>query len=312
MDFRRAILAAALAVGLIAACPAGASTRSTGKGVVFTAWNVRNYLLRPIKDADGRILTPPKTAESVDAVVATLIRIAPDIVGLCEIGSEADLADLQKRLRNGGLDLPHRTWVGGADRERHLALLSKYPLESVQNDTTSGFKLDGLPNRVRRGLLDCTIAVHPDCKLRIVGAHLKSRRTAAEFDQADFRREESLVLREHLAGILQADPASKLLVFGDFNDAKNSPVVAGLLGRRGDGDSLELLPLADKMGDHWTYHWAESDEYSRVDHIMVSHALRPLVVRSASRIHREPAWLKASDHRPLVVTIGMPRTKVAP
>ena len=312
MDFRRAILAAALAVVLTAACPAGTAAHVTANRIVFASWNVRNYLLRPVMDTDGRVLTPSKTAESVDAVVSTLLRIAPDMVGLCEIGSERDLADLQRRLRSGGLDLPHRTWVGGADRERHLALLSKYPLESVQNDTTSGFKLDGLPNRVRRGLLDCTIAVRPDSKLRIVGTHLKSRRTAAEFDQADFRREESLVLREHLAGILQADPASKVLVFGDFNDSKNSPVVAGLLGRRGDGDSLELLPLADKMGDHWTYHWAESDEYSRVDYIMVSNALRPLVVRSASRIHREPAWLKASDHRPLVVTIGIPRTKVAP
>ena len=292
----RAILAAALACLFF-------PHSGCAENIVFAAWNVRNYMLRPVKNDEGRTLTPAKKPESIEAVVATLRKIQPDILGLSEMGSRRDLRDLQKRLRAAGVDLPHATWVDGADKDRHLALLSRFPLAKVDHQTRSVFVLGGQKRPVQRGFLDCVIEVSPGVSLRILGAHLKSRRVVPEFDQAEFRRSESLLLRKHVESILAADPRTPLLLFGDFNDTKNSAVVKGILGRPRSNTALTLLPLSDRQGDQWTYRWEESDEYSRVDFIMVSEALRPMIQRRGTRIHREPRWFEASDHRPLVVTL---------
>lgn len=301
MPLPRAILAAALACFLVP----HPATAETPERVVFAAWNVRNYLLKPVKTQAGRIATPAKPAESIAAVVRTLQEISPDILGLCEIGTRNDLDDLQSRLKKAGVDLPHKTWVDGPDKDRHLALLSRFPLRA-QHDTRSEFRLGGFPHRVQRGILDSVIKVSPGFDLRVLGVHLKSPRIVPEYDQAEFRRAESLVLRRRVESILEAAPGTHLLVFGDFNDHKNSPVVKGVLGRAGTATALTALPLADRQGDQWTYHWEESDQYTRVDYIMVGESLRPLVRRRGTRIHRDKNWFAASDHRPLVISIALP------
>jgi endonuclease/exonuclease/phosphatase family metal-dependent hydrolase len=307
----RHAIAAFIAATVTAANGLAATAPPKVPDVTFVAWNVRNYMMSPVKNRDGRITTPAKPVESAKAVAATLARLKPDIVGLSEIGSRKDLANLQRRLKQLGIDLPHRTWVDGADRERHLALLSRFPLRAA-HDTKSGFVLGGLPYRVQRGFLDCTIAICPGFELRVLGAHLKSRRIVPEFDQAEFRRNESLILRAKIDGILRGKPDSLLLLFGDLNDNKNSPAVAGVAGRRGGATSLEILELADKVGDQWTYHWSESDEYSRVDYVMASKALLPLLRKKKSMVYRAAQWEEASDHRPLVVKIGLPAAKTTP
>jgi endonuclease/exonuclease/phosphatase family metal-dependent hydrolase len=303
---RRAI-AAFSAAALLATGAQAAPAPAKVSDVTFVAWNVRNYMMSPVKNRDGRVMTPAKPPESAQAVATTLAGLKPDIVGLSEIGTRQDLENLQRRLKKLGVDLPHRTWVNGADRERHLALLSRFPLRAA-HDTRSGFVLGGLPYRVQRGFLDATLTICPGFDLRILGAHFKSRRIVPEFDQAEFRRNESLLLRSKIDGILRDDPATLLLLFGDLNDNKNSPAVAGAAGRRGGATSLEILELADKVGDQWTYHWSESDEYSRVDYAMASKALVPLVRKKKSMVYRAARWNEASDHRPLVVIIGVPAT----
>ncbi len=298
----RAILAAALACLLVPHHGAA----DTPDRVVFAAWNVRNYMLRPVLNKEGRTTTPAKSPESIAAVVETLRKIRPDIIGLNEMGTRKDLADLQRRLRKAGLILPHTTWVDGPDRERHIALLSRFPLE-VQHDTRTAFQLEGISHRVRRGILDVTVQMRADFSLRILGVHLKSSRVVPQYDQTAFRRAESLILRDRVEKILESSPEKPLLVFGDFNDTKNSPVVKGVAGRAGGRQSLTVLPLADRLGDQWTYRWAESDDYSRIDFVMVSQTLHRLVRRGGTRIHRDKNWFEASDHRPLVVNIALPK-----
>jgi len=298
---RRALLAAALAIAAVS------SASADSERIVFAAWNVRNYLQQPALSPEGRVVIPAKSPASVEAVISTLAAIRPDILGLCEVGTRRDLADLQRQLKKSGVDLPHTTWVGGDDAHRHLALLSRFPLGPTRHDTKSRFLLGGVPVKPRRGFLDTTVRIHHGFSLRVLGAHLKSRRIVPAYDQAEFRRLESLLLRDRLTSILQKDPQTNLLLFGDFNDTKNSPVVRGLQGRRGSPEALNSLTLRDRVGDHWTYQWAETDEYSRIDYVMVSNTLRPFVNRDASRIQRRSDWRTASDHRPLVVVLDIPK-----
>lgn len=307
MAVRRAILWAALAALLHAPATSAPAPSTEPEKIVFAAWNVRNYRLAPTPQPEPS--NPPKTETSADAVATILAGIAPDIVGLCEIGTREDLTDLQRRLAARGLALPHAEWVGGADADRHLALLSRLPITAAQHDTRATVAAGGPEERVQRGFLDCTVAVRPGFALRLLGAHFKSRRPVAGFNQAEFRRQESLLFRRRIETVLEENPDAPLLIFGDLNDAKNSPAVEGLLGRAGTPGAVALLALTDADGESWTYRWAEADEYSRVDYVMVSAALRPLVDRRASGIPRARGWTKASDHRPLVVTLRLPPTK---
>ncbi len=300
MNLRRAILAAALAFALPAMAADG-----NGK-VVFASWNLRNYRLQPLAAEGGQTTIPAKPAASIEAVVRTLVSISPDILGLCEVGSPRDLKHLQRSLQSAGLLLPHSTLVEGEDQHRRIALLSRFPLRQISHETHGTFRTGDVPHRVQRGFMDCVADVRPHFQLRILGAHLKSRRIVPDFDQAEVRRAESHLLRKRVEGILGEHPGSPLLVFGDFNDTKNSPVIRGLLGRRGTSDAMNLVPLSDKLGDQWTYHWAEADEYSRIDFVMVSNGLRPHIDTRASRVHRSADWRIASDHRPLVVTLNIP------
>lgn len=306
MAGRRAILAVALAALLAHPCFSADEQRTHGKPVVFAAWNVRNYSLDPQPDTGGRAA---KTADAAEAVARILARISPDIVGLCEIGSRRDLEDLARRLGEKGLTLGYSTWVDGPDEQRHLALLSRFPIIATDHDTRSSFATGGRTQRVQRGFLDCTIGIRPGFELRVLGAHLKSRRIVPDFDQAEVRRHESLLLRRRIEEILGDAPSTPLLVFGDMNDTKDSPVVTGLLGRAGSPGALTPVPLADKNGDTWTYRWEQTDEYTRVDYVMVNNALRPLIDRRKSAIFSDRAWMTASDHRPLVVTFKIPSSQ---
>lgn len=286
-----------------------ATLRGEDDHVVFVAWNLRNYSLKPSTVPSTEPPPPPKSRASIEAIVKTLAALQPDILGLCEIGSRADLHDLCHRLKKAGVDLPHSTLVEGEDPHRHLALLSKFPLGPDAHLNRPTFPLGGLPRSVRRGFLDTTVQVRPDFSIRVLGAHLKSRRIVPDYDQAEFRRFEAQLLRHHLDQVLAADPAQPLVLFGDFNDTKNSPVIRTIQGRKGAPISLTALPLADSHGDQWTYHWTETDDYSRIDYLMVNRALRPLVDRRTSGIHRSASWRTASDHRPLVMVLQLPPSR---
>ncbi len=267
-----------------------------------TSWNLKNYLYtnRPAQEGSS---TRPKPAREQQAVVSILLRIRPDILGVCEMGTEQDLAQLQEALKAGGLDLPHREHVQGNDPDRHLALLSRYPITTRQPVTGLRYLLDNNEFPVQRGFLDVTVAVAPAYTLRLVGTHLKSRRDVPEADQALMRRNEAHLLRQHLDGVLAAAPETNLLVYGDFNDTRDQPGVKAVKGLRGSGAALTEIAAKDDSGERWTYYYPEADEYSRIDFLLASPALLPEVREAQSFLYSGKDWLQASDHRPVTAVI---------
>jgi endonuclease/exonuclease/phosphatase family metal-dependent hydrolase len=265
--------------------------------------NVHNYRLTPYDDALTGRTTPAKTPEEMDALVALIVRLRPDVLGLSEMGDAASLAQLQERLKQAGCKLPYSELLEASDPARHLAILSKLPILSRQHVQVPTFQMAGEGYVMARGIFDVTLDAGNGFQLRLLGAHLKSRREMAEADQVEFRRNEARILRNHISSLLKAQPGLPLLLFGDFNDTRNSPALRELMQPRSPQEDLVTLELADTFGERWTYHYEPADEYSRIDYLFASPALLPKVDPSLSGLYSGKNWHQASDHRPLFVTL---------
>ena len=270
--------------------------------IVFTGYNVENYLIAEKTEGGVHSSTAPKPEEEKQALIKVIQEINPDILGVCEMGSPAAFDDFKKRLAGAGLGYTDFEYVQAADQDRHLALLSRFPITSRQSVTDASYELNGQQQKVRRGFLDVTIKIKAGLEIRFVGAHLKSKR-AAEEGEALLRRNEAHLLRQHVEEILAKDPSVKLMVYGDFNDTKNEPPIHEIAGRRNAADGLSDLWLKDNVGDRWTHYWKTADEYSRIDYIFTNRALFPEIVLPKCRVYRSDFWNDASDHRPVVATI---------
>ena len=241
----------------------------------------------------------PKPDSEKQAVVRLLTRHTPDILGLCEIGTAVDLADLQEMLKAAGLDLPHSHFTGGSDPTRHLGLLSRFPITATAKATRMQYQLAGRTFAINRGILDATIEARGK-SYRLVGVHLKSKRETEQGDQEAMRFNESRLLRQHVDAILKSDSDARVIVYGDLNDTRASRSIKTITGNYNDSGYLTAIPAKDSNQHAWTHHWALHDIYSRIDFIMVTRALRQEVDFQAAEIIDDEGWDKASDHRPVM------------
>ncbi|MGJ8671546.1 endonuclease/exonuclease/phosphatase family protein [Rubritalea sp.] len=265
----------------------------TNTRTVFMVYNIKNYLSQP----RGESMRSKPESEVLD-LVENIIKVHPDILGICEIGTQADLNDLQLRLKTNGLDLPYSHLVGGADAYRRQALLSKLPL-TPHNSANIAYQHEGKRHIILRGILDVSIEL-PCGESRFIGAHLKSKRENKYFDQAIIRRKEAQLIREHSNLVLTENP--NVIVYGDFNDTKQSPSVRAVAGDHGSSNYLFPLNLADSEGQRWTHYWSHQDIYSRFDYAFASSSMKQHITLEESYIPKISIDSQASDHRPLVIT----------
>ncbi len=289
-----------LALALLLALLRGVAAEP--KAVVIATYNLENYVGAETVEGGASRRGKPKAEKAIDAVIRIVKEISPDILGVCEMGSPERFEDFKKRLADAGLGYTDSEYVAAADPDRHLALVSRFPIVARQSLTDVPFELNGQPEKVRRGFLDVTIQVAPDYALRMVGVHLKSKLAAAE-GEAVVRRYEAQQLRRHVEKILTAEPQVNLVCYGDFNDTKEQPMYAAVTGVRGTPTYLDDLPAKDDLGDRWTHYWKTADLYSRIDYLFVSPALVREVVPGSARVFRSDFWNEASDHRAVFATI---------
>lgn len=268
----------------------------SGTGLRFVTYNVENWLTMDRQFGKKALEGTPKPEIQKQAVISIIARHAPDVVGMCEVGTPADLAEIQERLKAAGLDLPHSHYTGGADPTRHLGLLSRFPITSTAKPAETDYQLGGQTFAINRGILDATLQTGGK-SYRFIGVHLKSKRDSEQGDQEAIRLNEAHLIRRHVDSILKADPSARLIVYGDFNDTPASPPIKTVSGKYNDPDYLTALPAKDSHNEAWTQHWALHDIYSRFDFIMVSRGIRKDADFRASQILDDPEWNKASDHR---------------
>lgn len=261
----------------------------------FITYNVENWLTME-RQIGSRKLTSSKPASEKHAVVEILTRHAPDVVGLCEVGTASDLAEIQVSLKTAGLDLPYSHYTGGSDLVRHLGLLSRYPITATAKPAETEYRLAGRTYAINRGILDATVSANGQ-SYRFLGVHLKSKRDSEQGDQEAIRMNEARLLRSHLDAIFKTTQDARLIVYGDFNDSRSSPAVKMITGKYNEPDSLTIIPAKDAQNNAWTHCWALHDIYSRFDFVMVTQSLKQAVNFHAAKVIDDSDWSQASDHR---------------
>lgn len=275
--------------------------------VTFCAYNLKNWLL--MQSYDRKSDEPrPKPREEKNKIIEFLSEIQPDILGVCEIGTRDDLLEVQTRLKDIGIDLPHLEFSKGADPTRSLGLLSRFPI--IGRDSQGGlpYKIKDKEFQFQRGILDVNVELKPSFPVRFLGVHLKSKREIEEADQAEMRRQEAELLRKHLDGIFSQKEKTNIVLYGDFNEHRNEPTIKVIAGSSSQQSYMLDIPVKDSDNLLWTHFWAAADVYSRLDYLFVSRALRPHIQTEKCHIFRHPDFYTASDHRPLVLVIEVPDT----
>jgi endonuclease/exonuclease/phosphatase family metal-dependent hydrolase len=265
----------------------------------FIAYNVENWLTMDRYEDGQSAKNAPKPDDQKKAVISILSRNHPDVLGLCEIGTAGDLAEIQELLKADGCDLPHVHYTSGSDPVRRLGLLSRFPITSTARPENTSFRMNGAEHSINRGILDATITANAK-PYRFIGVHFKSKRDVKEYDQEQFRINEARLLRQHVDSILARDANARLIVYGDFNDTRPTSSFRTVTGGYNSPGYLTAIPAKDRSGHAWTHHWRPHDIYSRIDFVTVSRALRSEVDFRSSRIIDDADWDKASDHRPIL------------
>lgn len=275
------------------------------ESITFCAYNLQNYLRMERFVNGAREPGQPKPEKQIAAVVKFLAQIKPDALGVCEIGDEADLRDLQQRLKKAGLDLPNFEYCHGGDPNRRLALLTRLPIIARNSQTDLKYQIGDQVFPVQRGFLDATLELRPGLELRCVGVHLKSKRPVPDADESIMRRNEAHLLRKHLDEIIAKDANAKVLLYGDFNEHRHEAPIAEITGTPSTPGGLYELHLRDERNETWTHYWKDADVYSRFDYFFFTKTLTKYIDRKNSQIFDTPDFLEGSDHRPVICKIWL-------
>ncbi len=280
-----------------------APSPSSSSQVVVASYNVENYLMMP-RWIDGHYRSNAgKPVAEKEAVTKMLSLLHPDILGLMEMGDERQLNDLKRRLQEAGMTFSDTEYLQGADSQRHIVLLSRFPIIERHSEGFVPLQVQGKTFYSSRGFLDVTIELPSHLKLRVLCVHLKSKIPVSEYSQFTFRAAEAAALKTKIETILMNDPTTPLLIMGDFNDTKNTLPMKTILGKSSTSNTLTALELHDNQGERWTEYWKEADEYSRIDYIIVNDVLKKRIQEDRSAIERPSFWNEASDHCPIYTTL---------
>jgi endonuclease/exonuclease/phosphatase family metal-dependent hydrolase len=270
-------------------------------------YNVETYLDQPT-DSRPHIKSPAARAKICESILAA----RPDVLALEEMGGTNALLELRASLQAGGQAFPYWEHVEAYDTNIHVAVLSKLPIVARRPHTNDFFPLDDRRFQVKRGFAEVDLQAATNFTFTLIAAHLKSRLADGSADEAEERLGEARVLRGLIDARLKQNPAARLIVLGDFNDLKDSAPLKEIIGR-GKTKLIDTRP-AERNGDDapaepryqeprnvaWTYFYGKTDEYSRIDYILISPALSNHWVKRETCIPMIPNWGVGSDHRLIV------------
>ena len=273
--------------------------------ITVATYNVENYTVAD-RMVEG-VYRPayPKPQKEKTALRQVIAGIAPDVLAVCEMGKPEFLAEFQRELKQAGQDYPHSVVLEAADADRHVAVLSKVPFKAVHRHTAAPIKYFGEPDVVKRGVLEVIFATSEgDVALFVI--HLKSKYTERKDDpEGAIRRAlEAEAVRDLVLSRYPDPSKAKFIIGGDWNDTRTTRP-ARALQKRGETVIGEILRATDSRGETWTHYFRREDIYSRIDYLLVSPALKPLVAGGKAAIWDGAGTTEASDHRAVFVSLKL-------
>ncbi|MEI6417347.1 MAG: hypothetical protein WCO92_06470, partial [Verrucomicrobiota bacterium] len=144
---------------------------ASANAVVVASYNVENYLMMP-RWVDGHYRSNAgKPVAEKEAVTKMLTLVHPDILGLMEMGDQRQFNDLERRLQEAGMTFSDTEYLQGPDQQRHVALLSRFPIVERHSEGFIPIQVQGKNFYSSRGFLDVTIALPSNLKLRVLCVH---------------------------------------------------------------------------------------------------------------------------------------------
>ncbi len=277
-------------------------------GVVIGTWNVENLCrpLAPGSPPSGRCAAkdPAAYEAKLEGLAATVDRLAPDLLGVQEVGGPEALADLVERLDGAW----HTALSKHADRRGiRVGFLSRRPLTVTEDRTAFPEHLprvqvedDGTTiKRMGRGALAVRWSPVAGQSVDVVVCHLKSKlltfpgnRHSTDDEElrarygayALYRRAaEAVTLRSMADRLLQGDGAAhEVIVMGDLNDEFEAATTQILYGPPGSqigtggfrdtdlGDPRRLWNLAPRVLEKGGFSRIFEGQKELIDHILVS------------------------------------------
>lgn len=243
-----------------------------------------------------------KPEEAVRAVVNIIAAARPHVLVLQEIGDEASLQLLQKKLNEAGVAYAHADLVTAADRDTRLALLSQRPIIQRQAITNLAYSIREDEWPVQRGFQRVDVDAGSGKIVRIINVHLKSK-TFHPAGQTEMRRNEARLLATHIRRLNRDPDAHPVIVCGDFSDLLPSAALRELTEQ--PDDALVPLSITDVHRDDWTFYATEEAAYVRHDYFLVDARWSPRWVGEKSGVLRDRQAALASSHRPLIAVFNL-------
>jgi endonuclease/exonuclease/phosphatase family metal-dependent hydrolase len=277
------------------------------RALTLATFNVENYTVADRMVEGVYRQAYPKPEKEKTAVARVVAGIAPDILAVQEMGTQAYLDEFRRDLRAAGQDFPHAVLLEAADPDRHVAVLSKWPFKEVKRHReVPVFYLDA-KDVVKRGVLEVVFATDAG-DLSVFVVHLKSKRTERPDDPESARQRaaEAEAVRDLVLARFPNPSEARFIICGDWNDTRAARPVRALQQRGGTALG-DILRATDSRGEAWTHFYRKEDTYSRLDYLLVSPGLRAAVVGGRALIWDGEGAGEGSDHRAVYV-----RLKVEP
>ena len=283
------------------------ASSARGEQVRVATFNLRNYLSTDRLVEGVYRMDYPKPEKEKEALYAVVRAVNPTILAVQEMGEKPYLLELQRDLRSLGVNYPHTVLLRAVDPDRHVAILSKQPFQSVKRHDDLAFAYFGATDRVKRGLLEVEFR-NGDTEWTLFNLHLKSRRTVRKDDpESRIRREkEARTIRNFIVKRFSEESDRDFIVLGDFNDTRGSAPIRRFLSV-GSRTITEMIPASDRRGEVWTYYYRKEDTYTRVDFLLASPSMLPKVRGDRGRVVDLPEGNVASDHRMVFIDLDFSR-----
>jgi len=265
--------------------------------------------------------------ECAKAIAEVVKRMNADILGLVEVGSQADVDELRREVRDLGLDYAHMAVGDSTDTmtHQHVALFSKLPfrdvLPQIPGRAFYDRELDEPESEAETGLSKgMRVVLDANGKaLNLYLVHLSSERGGHEKDAQ--RVAQATIVRRHYLPVLRH--GQHVVVLGDLNDHRGQPAMRRIRGRDDIWDDLvqtagpafhrfrrdeTVEQYNRRVGDHWSYEY--SGRRLQLDHILISRSVLESCGHSGIDTQfvmvdeKVPSTgLPATDHRGLIVTL---------